>query len=68
MSELRAEAINLVEELPEESMPKLLTLLKNFIKDEDPFYSDSNQKHLEKVIDDIRHGRNMTQHNLIEVD
>lgn len=68
MSELRAEAINLVEEIPEESLSKFLTMIKDFLKDEDPFWSESNQKHLAKVIDDMNHGRNMTQHDLIEVD
>ena len=68
MSELRAEAINLVGEIPEESLSKFLTMIKDFLKDEDPFWSEENQEHLAKVIDDMNHGRNMSQHDLIEVD
>ena len=34
----------------------------------DTFWSEKNMQHLEKVIDDMNHGRNMTQHDLIEVD
>lgn len=35
----------------------------------DPFYSESHQKHLEKVIADIDAGRaKLTEHDLIEVD
>ena len=33
----------------------------------DPFYSDSNMRHLEKVISDIESGRaNLVEHDLIE--
>ena len=34
----------------------------------DTFWSEENQKHLLKVIDDINHGRNIHKHDLIEVD
>jgi len=35
----------------------------------DPFYSESNMKYLEKVIDDIESGRSvLKEHDLIEVD
>ena len=34
----------------------------------DTFWSEENQKHLLKVIDDINHGRNISKHDLIEVD
>ena len=68
MTALRLEAKDLVDEVPEERLSDFVSMIKNFLKDEDPFYSEENQKHLEKVIDDVRHGRNMTQHNLIEVD
>lgn len=35
----------------------------------DPFYSESNMKYLEKIIDDIDAGRaHMAEHELIEVD
>lgn len=35
----------------------------------DPFYSEKNMRHLEKIIDDIESGRaKLTEHELIEVD
>lgn len=35
----------------------------------DPFYSESNMRHLGKIIDDIESGRaKLTEHDLIEVD
>ncbi len=68
MTALRLEAKDLVDDVPEERLSDFVSMIKNFLKAEDPFYSEENQKHLEKVIDDVRHGRNMTQHNLIEVD
>ena len=34
----------------------------------DPFYSDEHMSMLEQRIDDIEHGRNISQHELIEVD
>lgn len=46
MSELRAEAINLLDEVPEENFPKLLTLIKNFLKSEENI-SEKNQKWLD---------------------
>ena len=34
----------------------------------DPFYSDEHMSMLEQRIDDIEHGRNISQHELIEVE
>ena len=34
----------------------------------DPFYSDDNMNRLRKAIDDIRAGKNLIEHELIEVD
>ena len=34
----------------------------------DPFYSEGNMRHLQKVIADANAGRNMQEHELIEVD
>lgn len=62
MSELRAEAINLIETIPEENLEKFLSLIKNFLK------SNENISELDKRIDDARNGRNMIEHDLIEVD
>jgi len=33
----------------------------------DPFWSEENQKVLEKIMEDAKHGRNMHEHDLIEV-
>ena len=46
MSEMRLEAISLIDKFPEESLSKVVAYLKNFLKEEDPFYSEENQKHL----------------------
>jgi len=35
---------------------------------DDPFYSESNQRHLAKVIEDIEAGRNLVPHELIRLD
>lgn len=34
----------------------------------DPFYSEENMKRLSAAIEDAKSGRNMTEHELIEVD
>jgi len=34
----------------------------------DPFYSEENMERLRKAIEDAKAGRNMTEHELIEVD
>ena len=34
----------------------------------DPFYSEANMSRLKKAIDDAKSGKNMTVHELIEVD
>lgn len=34
----------------------------------DPFYSDEHMSMLEQRIDDIEHGRNISEHELIEVE
>ena len=68
MSALREEVNYFVKEIPDESLEKFLPIVKNFLSQEDPFWSEENQKHLLKVIDDMNNGRNICQHNLIEVD
>lgn len=37
------------------------------ISSEDPFYSEENQKHLLKNIEDMKNGINCAEHELIEV-
>lgn len=34
----------------------------------DPFWSEENQKHLKNVLKDVKDGRNMHEHDLIEVE
>ena len=34
----------------------------------DPFYSEDNFKRLSKAVEDVNAGRNMSEHELIEVD
>ena len=57
MTALRAEAINLIEKFPEESLEKVLDTLKNLIKTEDPFWSEKNQKHLQESIREFNEGK-----------
>ena len=68
MTELRAEAVDLIEKFPEESLEKVVNYLKNLIKTEDPFWNEKNISELERRIEDAKNGRNMTEHELIEVD
>lgn len=62
MTALKAEIFDLIEEVPEEKFPKLLTLIKNFLQTEEKITE------LDRRIDDARNGRNMVEHDLIEVD
>ena len=65
MSELRAEAISLIDEVPTDKLGKLIDVLKNFIHDEDPFWSEENQAELKRRIADVERG-NAVAHNIIE--
>lgn len=60
MSELRAEAISLIDEVPTDKLDKLIDLLKNFIRDEDPFWSEENQKYLRESIREMKEGKVVT--------
>ena len=60
MSELRAEAISLVDEVPTDKLDKLIDLLKNFLRDEDPFWSEENQKYLRESIREMKEGKVVT--------
>ena len=57
MTALRAEAIDLIEEISEENLEKVLSLLKNFVKNEDHFYSEENQKYLQESIREFKEGK-----------
>lgn len=65
MSELRMEAINLIDEVPEENLGKVIDFLKNFIKTEDPFWSEENQKYLRESIRELDECKGQ-EHDLIE--
>ena len=60
MSELRAEAISLIDEVPTDKLDKLIDLLKNFLRDEDPFWSEENQKYLRESIREMKEGKVVT--------
>ena len=57
MSELRLEVNNLIAEIPEENLEKVLNYLKNFLKSEDNFYSEKNQKYLRESIREFEEGK-----------
>lgn len=57
MSELRAEVISLIENIPEENLTKLFALIKNFLQKEDPFYSEENLSELSRRVEDMNNGR-----------
>jgi len=59
------EAINLIDEVPEENLGKVIDFLKNFIKTEDPFWSEENQKYLRESIRELDEGKGQ-EHDLIE--
>ena len=59
------------------SMPEAFTLFATKVTREqripfeisaDPFYSDEHMKMLAQRADDMKHGRNVSQHELIEVE
>ena len=58
MTALREEAMNLVEELPEESLSKLVPFLKAWFKVHSPNHVEENADDSKDNIDDINHGRN----------
>ena len=57
MSELRAEAINLIENIPERYLAEIVSYVKNFLKKEDPFYSEENIAELSRRVEDMNNGR-----------
>ncbi len=60
MSELRMEAISLIDEVPEENLDKVVKFLKNLVKEEDPFWSEENQKYLRESIRELDEGKIVT--------
>ncbi len=60
MTELRAEAINLIDKVPEDNLGRLIELLKSFIRREAPFWSEENQKYLQESIREFEEDKVVT--------
>ena len=60
MSEMRMEAINLINGLSDEDIEKVFAFVKNLLKEEDPFYSEENQKYLRESIREMKEGKVVT--------
>ena len=60
MTALRLEAKDLVDEVPEEKLSDFVSMIKNFLKAEDTFYSEENQKYLRESIREIEEGKVVT--------
>ena len=73
---LKCEFDQLCEELGLTMSAAITVFAKTFVRRQgmpfevaiDPFYSESNQARLRETIADARTGKNMTEHELIEVD
>ncbi len=65
MTALRLEAMTLLEQIPEENLVKVLAALKKFIRHEDPFWGEENQKHLRESIRELNEGKGQ-EHDLID--
>lgn len=57
MTALRAEIFDLIEEVPEDKLEKFLSVVKNFLQSEDPFWSEKNQKYLQESIREFEEGK-----------
>ena len=72
---LRDEAVAVLNRLGMDMATAVRLLLNQIVVDNgypfkptsDPFYSSSNIRHLEKVLDDVKHKRNLVSHPLVEV-
>ena len=67
MEDLRVEARNLVEQIPENYLFGAVEALKFFATTKDPFYCNENQKHLTESIAQFERGEYQV-HELIEDD
>ena len=73
---LRDEAVAVLNRLGMDMATAVRLLLNQIVVDNgypfkptsDPFYSSSNIRHLEKVLDDVKHKRNLVSHPLVEMD
>lgn len=60
MSELRLEAISLIDEISDENLGKVVNFLKNLVQKKDPFWSEENQKYLQESIREMNEGKVVT--------
>ena len=64
----REELQEIVRSLPDEKVVTAIEFMRRLQSDSDPFYSESNIKHLLAVKSDAQAGINMIAHDLIEAD
>ena len=62
----REELQEIVQSLPDEKIITAVEFMRKLLADSDPFYSESNMKHLRAVKSDAQAGINMFAHDLIE--
>ena len=65
MENLRVEARNLIEQIPEDYLFGAVEALKFFATTKDPFYCNANHKYLRESIAEFEHG-NFKEHELID--
>ena len=64
----REELQQLIRNLPDEKVITAVEFMRRLRADSDPFYSESNMKHLLAIKSDAQASINMIPHDLIEVD
>ena len=64
----REELQEIIRNLPDEKVIAAVKLMRRLQADSDPFYCESNMRHLLAVKSDAQAGVNMFVHDLIEVD
>jgi hypothetical protein len=63
----REELQEIIRNLPDEKVMTAVSFMRKLCIESDPFYSESNMKHLRAVKSDVQVGLNMQVHDLIEV-
>ncbi|MCL1941904.1 MAG: hypothetical protein FWG09_08160 [Synergistaceae bacterium] len=64
----REELQEMVLNLPDEKVTDAVNFMRELCADFDPFYSESNMRHLRAVKSDALLGINMSAHDLIEAE
>ena len=62
----REELQEIIRNLPDEKIMAAVNFMRILCIDSDPFYSETNMKHLLTVKSDVQAGLNMQVHDLIE--